>query len=794
MGYDHSRFVRRPLNEGRNSDIRWRGCLRRLSMGLCILAFFSLALRVEAPAGETAVKTGRISGRVIDGVTQSPLVGATVMVVGTQHGTATDVRGDFAVADLPVGSYRLSISSVAYETLVKTDIIVRSRRNTFVEAALQARTVEVGGFQVTSDYFAEDPARPTSNTGFSGEEVRRAPGSAGDVSRIVSVLPSIAKVNDQLNSLIVRGGTPSENGFYLDNIEIPNINHFPLPGTSGGPISLVNVDFIQEVSFSAGGFGARYGDRLSAIMDLKFREGNREEFDGQLDLNFAGFGVVGEGPLNRGRGSWMLSVRRSYLDLLVDAIGMGVAPRYSDYQGKAVYDLSPSHQLSLLAVVGDDFVEFDSTQSVEDGSNFFGIYEGFEAAAGVNWRYLWGKKGYSNTSISVLATELSAAFDETDSGDWLTNEATSEKALQLRNANVLTLGRSAHLEFGVEAKGLYYDYDIHVVENTDALGNFQPALNVVDRLRSWRGGLFASLTASPTTALATTVGLRYDYLEYNRHGHLSPRLSLAYQLGPRTTLNVATGLYRQHLPLALLAQHERNRSLRDPIAYQYILGLNHLLTDHTKLTVEAYYKRYDYFPVDPGQPQLFVFDELIYRGFYGYYPNLQDVGSARSYGVEVTVQKKLVEGTYGMVSGGLSRSEYRGLDGVWRDRVYDNRFVASVEGGYKPNNKWEFSVRWIFAGGPPYTPLDMEASRRLDRSVLDALRVNDERMPAYHSLNLRFDRRYNFSGSSLIVFFSVWNVYNRKNVAQYYWNEVEQDQDVLYQWSLLPVGGCEFEF
>jgi hypothetical protein len=763
-------------------------------MSLSLLVVLSLALSAEVLADQATIKAGKISGRVVDGVTQAPLVGATVMVVSTQRGTATDDRGDFAITDLPVGSYSLSFSSVAYETLVKTDLVVRSRRNTFVEAALQPRMVEVGGFQVTSDYFAEDPARPTSNTDFSGEEVRRAPGSAGDVSRIVSVLPSIAKVNDQMNSLIVRGGTPTENGFYLDNIEIPNINHFPLPGTSGGPISLINVDFIQDVSFSAGGFGAPYGDRLSAVMDLKFREGNREEFDGQLDLNFAGFGLVGEGPLVRDRGSWMVSVRRSYLDLLVDAIGTGVAPRYSDYQGKAVYDLSPSHRLSVLAVVGDDFVDFDSDQSVEDGNNFFGVYEGFEAAAGVNWRYLWGKKGYSNTSVSVLATELTAAFYETDSGDWLTDETTSEKALQLRNANVLTFGRGAYLEFGVEAKGLFHNYDVHVVEYTDPLGHYQPELNVLERLRSSRAGTFASLTAGPTTALAATLGLRYDYLEYNRHGHLSPRLSLAYQSGAGTTLNAAAGLYRQHLPLALLAQYPRNRALRDPLAYQYVLGLNHLLTDQTKLTVEVYFKRYDHFPVDPGQPQLFVVDELTYRGFFGNYLNLQDVGRARSYGLEVTIQKKLVEGTYGLVSGGLSRSEYRGLDGIWRDRVYDNRLVASAEGGYKPNNKWEFSLRWIFAGGPPYTPLDIERSRLLNRSVLDGMRVNDERMPAYHSLNLRFDRRYNFSGSSLIVFFSVWNVYNRKNVAQYYWNEVAQDQDVLYQWSLLPVGGLEFEF
>ena len=173
---------------------------------------------------------------------------------------------------------------------------------------------------------------------------------------------------------------------------------------------------------------------------------------------------------------------------------------------------------------------------------------------------------------------------------------------------------------------------------------------------------------------------------------------------------------------------------------------------------------------------------------------MQDVGNAYSTGLEVTLQKKLVSGLYGLVSGSYSRSRYCGLDGSWRDRIVDNRVLFSVEGGYKPSNEWEYSLRWVFAGGRPYTPLDTLASRMRNRSVRDADRVNGERFDDYHSLNLRFDRRFNFSGSNMIVYLSIWNAYNRKNVADYYWNQIDRKEDVIYQWSTLPVLGMEYEF
>jgi hypothetical protein len=247
--------------------------------------------------------------------------------------------------------------------------------------------------------------------------------------------------------------------------------------------------------------------------------------------------------------------------------------------------------------------------------------------------------------------------------------------------------------------------------------------------------------------------------------------------------------------MVLLAQNAENRQARDPRAIHYVLGLSHMLTDYSKLSVELFHKEYTDSPIDPDEPSLFLVDELFYRyGFYTQHAELSDSGRARATGVEVTLQKRLARDFYGLVSAAYSRARYQGSDRVWRNRVFDNRVVFGIEGGYKPSNSWELSARWIFAGGAPYTPLDVGRSAELHRAVLDADRINEDRYPHYHSLNVRFDRRFHFSGSNLIFYLSVWNAYNRKNVAAYYWNEIEGATDTIYQWSALPIFGLEFEF
>jgi hypothetical protein len=756
-----------------------------------IISVFSL-VRVNSVLCQQSKLSGTISGKLVDADTKEPLPGANVTIEETFMGAATDLEGNFTISKVPVGSYTLQFRFIGYETLLKTDVIVRSKRITFINAELHMSVLEMDGVVVTGGYFSDVDEQPTSSINFSYEEIRRAPGSAGDVSRILMSLPSVAKVNDQSNNLIVRGGNPIENTFFIDNIEMPNINHFPHQGASGGPIGMLNVDFIQDVNFYAGGFSAIYGDILSSIMDLTFREGNRSEFDGQLDLNFSGFGGVAEGPLFNNKGSWLFSARRSYLDFVVDVfeVGSTIAPIYGDIQGKLVYDLNPNHKLIILGVFADDHNAPDRETGEENYMTHYGNQDLYQSTVGINWRSIWNKSGYSNTSVAYTSNKFNEDFYETTTGIYDTRNRSQEQSFKFRNVNHFRLNKRNTVEFGVEAKHLAEEYDNWYGETNNAFGDTVPALTMQQDISAQKLAAFVNYIAKPFNRLTTTLGLRADYFSYSENVTVSPRFACSYQLSSLTSINGAVGIFHQNLPLLLLSQHESNKELRDPMAVHYILGIDHLITGNTKLTLEVYQKDYQRFPMDALQPALFIIDE----SYFDNYGSLIDNGKALSRGVEIMIQKKLAQNFYGLASASFFRSRYQGGDGIWRDRNFDNRVTFSVEGGYKPNRKWEFSMRWIYAGGVPYTSFDIEQSKANHRPVYDENQVNTTRYPDYHSMNIRFDRRFHFSGSNLVFYLSAWNIYNHKNIANYFWNDKEQKQDEVYQWLLLPIFGLEYEF
>lgn len=742
-------------------------------------------------------RSGTISGVVTDTETKETLGGTNIRISGTNKGTSAELDGHFVLPGIKPGVYVLEFSSVGYSELRKTDIVVRPGRITSVSAEMTPSEVQTSEVVVRSGYFNSEKGRDISVTSFNYEEIRRAPGSAGDISRIIMGLPGLAKVDDQSNSLMVRGGSPIENAFYLDNIEIPNINHYPSQGSSGGPLGLINVDFIQDVSFSTGGFSASYGDRLSSVMEIAFREGNHSTNEYQLDLNFAGFGGVAEGPISGGKGSWMLSLRRSYLDLLIKAVdaGTSVAPVYGDYQGKAVYELNKNNKLTLLFVSGDDHSDSDQKTAFENDMIYYGNQDIYENTAGLNWRVLWERLGYSNTSVSYSSTKYHEDFYESGSESLLTQNHSLEESFRFRNVNHLRFSDINSLEFGVEAKHQRTDFNIFYASYTDATG--APSAPVrFDKVSSiTKSAVFADYLISPTESLTLDIGLRADHFSNDGELTLSPRLSLDYKASPLISFFASFGIYTQSMPLILLAQNEKLAKLKSARAVHYIAGMKYLITEDIRLSLEVYRKNYERFPVNPSEPTLFTIDEIFYR--YGFFFGHDDlIGTAKAYsqGLELMLQKKMARDFYGLTSLAWFSTKYRDQAGQWRNRVFDNRLIFSIEGGYKPSAEWDFSLRWIYAGGRPYTPFDLQASTSLNRSVVDESMTNQARYPDYHSLNVRVDRRFNYSGSNLVVYFSIWNVYNRKNVSSYFWNQKENRQDTISQWGMLPIFGLEYEF
>ncbi len=740
------------------------------------------------------IPTGNIKGTLIDTDTKAPLIGANVSIVDSHLGAATDINGEFGITNLPVGSYSLRFGYIGYKPVVKTDIIVKPGRITFVDVELASSSIETESVVVTGGYFQNTEIQPSSITSFSYEEIRRAPGSAGDVSRIMMGLPSIGKIGDQSNSLIVRGGSSTENSFYVDNIEIPNINHFPMVGTGSGPIGLLNVDFIKNVDFYSGGFSPQFGNKLSSVMDIEFREGNREEFDAQLDLSFQGIGGIIEGPLDGGKGTYFISGRRSYLDIIFDKVAEGEAmPSYYDSQAKVVYNLSKNHKISLLNIFANDNQKMTYKKAFENEKNDYFDIDIVMNSAGINWQYIWEKSGYSNFTLSHHYWKDARDIFSTLTKENVFKSASTEQGIRIRNYNHYIISKNNKLNFGFDIKYSYNNYNNDYAEKIDKLGNTPPRLIVDLSLNTTLISSFANYSWQIGN-ITLNKGVRAVYSDLNTKVYVEPRLSMTYDFSDITSMTGLFGVFHQNIPHVLAAQKKDFEKLDFPKSYHYILSFSHLLTEDTKLTLEIYNKEYFNLPMNPATPQLMVFDNSFFESYLESNTKLVSKGRAYARGVELTVQKKLATDIYGLIAGTYYRARYKSLDGKWLDRLYDNKFNFTIEGGYKPNESWECSARWIYSGGTPFTPFDIEASQKANTGIYDESRINAERLPDYHSLNVRVDKRFHFGKSSLVLYLSVWNAYGRKNISNYSWNEIKNEQQEEKQWTTLPIIGLEFEF
>jgi hypothetical protein len=761
----------------------------RMQRVLWICIFFFLVLMTA----RSHQPTGTIKGMVVNTESKEPVSGVNILLLTTQLGTTTDSTGRYTIDGVPAGSYSAAFQNVAYARLVRPDVIVRPDRITYVNAELKEQLIISDQVDVQSEYFRKDDLAPVSSVSFNFEEVRRAPGSAGDVSRVLMALPSVGQFNHNANDLVVRGGSPFENGFYVDGIQIPNINHFPVQGASGGPIGLINVDFLDDVTFHTGGFPATFGNRLSSIVDMKFRDGNRDAIDTQLDFSMQGIGGIIEGPLPAKRGSWFLSGRRSYLDLILKIMGEGAVPLYGDVHAKVTLDIDSRNTLTLLDIFGSGSSEISRQSAIDNGEETYGRTGYNENTAGATWRSFWSDHAYTVTSLSyTFITEKDDWNNPVDESNIVTRND-YEGFIHLRSVGYFQIDKSKKIEAGFDGEYNPTRFENFFNSTTGRLGTTLPPVSTQKDFSTSRGGVFMNYIWIPADHLTLAIGLRGDYTALNQRFRLSPRFSAGWQITERLALSGSAGIFYQALPSVILSQEESNKNLKDPAAIHYIAGLEYMLTVDTKFSVEVYDKEYRNLPLEPSDPSLSIIDEGRSGGSFKNYTGLTDNGEAYARGVELLLQKKLAKDFYGLISFSLSSTRYRDYSGQWRDRAYDNRYLFCIIGGYKPNNTWEFSVRWNIAGGVPYTPFDIAQSTAARIGIIDQTRINGERYPDYHSLSVRADKRFNFQHSSITLYFMTLNTYDRKNVIRYYWDRVHNQQKADYQWGFIPVIGCEYE-
>jgi len=744
-----------------------------------------------------AQEKGGISGKVVDKINQQPVIGAVIEIIGLNLKTGTDDNGFFYFESVPQGKYSFRFSSIGYQNLVLDNVSVNSGviEDVFAELFI----VETDEIVVEDERFTKPGDISSSFKNLTFEEIRSTPGGFEDIGRVVQTLPGVSFVNDGRNDLIVRGGAPTENLFIVDNSYVPNINHFGSQGATGGPTSIINLDFIRDVNFITGGFSAKYGDKLSSVLEIKQREGSRLKFMGNIDLSATGFGAVFEGPIGSDKkGSWLLSAKRSYLDFIFNAAGFGFVPEYYAFQGKGVYDLSKNNILTLNIISNIDKVKFNNEDEEDRQDNSLLLdNDQWGYVVGAEWKSLLSSKSYSTLNLTRTFTNYNYSGKDVNGVEYFKN-ISKEGETSLKGEYNLQAIKTGQLTVGFEGKLVNFRNEI--AKDQDTLYFINPetgsryildAVNLNSDEYSYKASAFAQWTQFVASRLKFNVGLRYDYFDYiEKNSYLSPRASAQLNIVHDLYLNMSYGIFYQSPSYIWLVSNTGNQNLEDIRADHYIGGLEYIFMPDLKASVEVYYKKYDKYPVSTARPYFILSNNggnFENQNNFGLEPLISD-GTGYANGIEFFVQKTFSNNYYFNLNLSVFRAKYTSLDNVERNSDFENRVLFTTFGGYQFNNGWTLGGKFRFVGGRPYTPINPVDGTQL------VPEYNIARLPDYYSLDVRVEKKWSFSAWTLITYLDIQNITNRKNVSGYQWNEFTKMIDANESIGILPTIGINAMF
>ena len=650
------------------------------------------------------------------------------------------------------------------------------------------------------------------------QEVSKTAGSLQDVARYVQTLPGVAiGSNDFRNDIIVRGGSPLENLFVVDNIEIPNINAFANFASAGGTVSLLDAELIQDVTFLTGGYPAPYINRTSSVLQIAQREGDRERFRGRATLGFAGGGTILEGPIKKDRGSWIVSARRSFLDLFTDDIGFGGVPVLYTFNAKALYDLTPRDRVWAVSISGLDNIRLGATDQTniddEELNNLDIRYDGWRSANGINWQRLLGGSTVGLLGLTHSEAKVGSTVRDLFRGGGRPTGVPVETAIAgaplvysddsregettIKYDLISQTPALGKLQAGGAFKVFSINYNTQSPFGSDSPYSLERDVNPFFLRRSFRAyqsGGYVQSTRDLTRRLNVTLGGRFDHYDYLGKLRFSPRAGLSYRLTDKLSWRASYGQYFQQPLFLFLTTFDGNRDLVPFRADHYVTGLTYVASPTLRFTLETYVKNYKDYPVSTQFPALSlanVGDTFNVREIL--FP-LTSAGRGRARGVEFFAEKKFSGRWFGQANFAWLQSRQAGLDGVRRPSVYDYPRIANVVGGYRLSRKWELSLRTAYLAGRPYTPFLQEASRAQQRGIFDLTRVNAERLPDYVRVDVRADRTFTVRDKPLLVFVGVQNAFNRRNIGGVGWKRTSNEQEFGEQLGIFPLVGMEWRF
>ena len=721
----------------------------------------------------------QVKGTVIDKSSRQPLEFINVMIVGLNKGGVTNAEGKFSIGQVPPGIYRLQASAIGYKTVTTPEYIL-STRDLHIQIEMEENQTELEGVTVTASPFRRDIESPVSLRIIGLQEIEKSPGANRDISRIVQSYPGVAfSPIGYRNDLIVRGGSPSENRFYLDGVEIPNINHFSTQGASGGPVGILNADLIREVNFYTGAFPTDKGNALSSVLDFKLRDGDMERNSLKATLGASEVSLASNGHLGK-KTSYLVSVRQSYLQFLFDMLGLPFLPTFTDAQFKLKTRFDARNELTVLGLGGIDKMKLNTKADDEDNEYILSYLPKIQQETftlGAVYRHYAGAHVQSVVASHSYLNNRNTKYQQNDESDpehLMLRLRSTEQNTQLRLENSSSF-RNWKVTVGTSLDYSQYSNTTFQKVYTDRAQTF----DYHTYLGIMRWGLFGTVNyTSIDERFTASLGLRADANNYSAamkdlSDQLSPRLSLSYQLTEHWSLSGNAGLYYQLPPYTALGFKNNNGLYANKYALRYMqvsqgsIGLNWRKGDTFEVSVEGFYKDYDKIPlsVADGIP-------LTCKGNdYGVIGNelLTSTAQGRSYGAELLLKWLIAKKLNLASSFTLFKSEYRtDKESEYIASAWDNRFIFNLRGTYNLPRHWSLGMKVSCIGGAPYTPYDADKSSLVTawnaqgKPYYDYTRYNEERLPAFTQVDIRIDKTFYLKRCMLGFYIDLQNIAGSK--------------------------------
>jgi hypothetical protein len=723
-------------------------------------------------------QNGTIRGRVFNEKNNEPLPFTNLVIFGTNIGSTTDLDGNFIFAGLQPGFVRLQVTAVGFESKVTEEFMVTNTRVANIDIGLREIQVELDEIVVAASPFQRSEESPVSLRRLGISEIERSPGSNRDISKVIQSLPGVAFTPAFRNDVIIRGGGPNENRFFLDGVEIPNLNHFATQGGSGGPVGIINVDFIREVEMYSSAFPANRGNALSSVFEFRQVRGDSERMNFRGTIGASDLALTFDGPLSSNT-TMIASMRRSYLQFLFSVIGLPFLPTYNDFQFKTDTRISDKSEITVLGIGAlDQFrLNLDANETEEQRFilDYLPVNEQWNYALGVVYRR-FRSNGFDRFVISrnMLRNFAYKYPDNDESLPRLFNYVSDEIENKVRYERTI---QSGPYRFMWGAGGEYAKYLNDTYREVFLFG--QPGVIEYDSfLDLFKWSLFGQATRSFfDERLSLSLGLRTDANNYsllmaNPMNQLSPRFSGSYRLQDNFLINFSTGRFFQLPAYTTLGFRDNQGVLRNKENDLKYKGVNHFVggfeflpTRATKITIEGFYKDYFNYPFS-------VIDSVAIgskAADFGVFGDEEVLSNARgrSYGLELLYREQRFKGLNIILSYTFVKSEFKDVrnDG-YIPSAWDNRHLINITATRKLPRNWDIGAKWRFSGGAPFTPFDLDLSSRKDAWDLQRLgyfdysRFNTERLPAFHQLDMRVDKQYFFDRFSLMFYLDIQNLYN----------------------------------